>query len=331
MLKKIAALTCITVMGFSFGVMGVTFAKHHKVAGVDYPYDPTAYYSPTAISWADSAPSRFALEDLAGAGMQVYDYVRHMKSILANEKLMEILGIEKDKSDIEKKNTDNWINHGMSTRIQQTLDVINRLGNTHKDKNGNASPYKQVSSASVADSTRELVEILMESHMDNVTNHDIPAQMENNLFWSSSSMDSEGVGITPTDPYQQHAWIQNACTEIMESAKNIQDDQLQIIAANKYALQLSEEAEGNTQVMGAATFAQTVRTQALVNMSELLNKMVELKMIQSMQRNDDKMHAQSYINSTSYHVVNPTDETSYNYARENYGIEKMQGNGMPDF
>ena len=329
-MKRIAVLTCIMVMGFSFGVMTVTFASH-LIPGVDIPYDPTAYYSPTAISWADSAPSRYALDDLAGAGGQVYDYVRHMKSILANEKLMEILGIEKDKSDIEKKNTDNWINHGMSTRIQQTLDVINKLGNTQKDKNGNASPYRQVSSASVADSTRKLVEILMESHMDNVTNHDISAQMENGLFWSTYSLNNEGVGITPTNPYQQSAWIQKACTEIMESARNLRDDQLQLISANKYALQLSEEAEGNTQAIASTTLAQTIQTQAILNRNEILNKLIELKSIREMKRVDDEVHGSSFVHDTSYYVMNPTDETSYNYAREHYGIEKMQWNGMPDF
>ena len=86
---------------FAFGG-AVAFAR--VVPGVDEPFNPGAYYSLTDISWADS-PSTFALRDLAGAGGDVYDYTRHIKSILFGEKFESILGVEKNKTAIDELNT----------------------------------------------------------------------------------------------------------------------------------------------------------------------------------------------------------------------------------
>ncbi|WP_276674949.1 hypothetical protein [Selenomonas artemidis] len=100
--KTMVALSaiCLGVAGTSLGVIYAWV-----VPGVDRPYDPPNYYSLTSISWADSAPSPFALRDLAGQGGNVYDYTRHIKSILYGtkfatwlEKLTAKLGIEERNS-----------------------------------------------------------------------------------------------------------------------------------------------------------------------------------------------------------------------------------------
>ena len=93
--KKVTAVLCT----FLAGAAGVGYAW--DIPGVTEPYDPPNYYSLTSISWADSAPSPFALWDLAENGGNVYDYTRHIKSILYGtkfaswfEKLTAKLGIE---------------------------------------------------------------------------------------------------------------------------------------------------------------------------------------------------------------------------------------------
>lgn len=65
---------------------GVGYA--HIIPGVDRPFDPFSYYSPTAISYPDSAPSAFALKDLSRGN--VYDYARHLKNILIGDKFVAI-------------------------------------------------------------------------------------------------------------------------------------------------------------------------------------------------------------------------------------------------
>lgn len=69
---------CALVAGFCIGY-GIVYVQARTIPGVDEPFDPAAYYSPTAISYADSAPSTFALRELS-RGI-VHDPQRHKESI----------------------------------------------------------------------------------------------------------------------------------------------------------------------------------------------------------------------------------------------------------
>lgn len=329
MKKKLAILTTVIVAGFSFGVMTVTFARHHPVAGVDYPYDPTAYYSQTVISWADSAPSTYALRDLAGQGGQVYDLTRHLKSIIFGDLFVDILGVENEKSKIDEKNTENWANSSIGSTISKTLSILKGLGNEHRDKYGNVTKNGDWSSSSVNDNNKKILETLERNHLDNVTNYDFTTQA-GGLFWGGD-LEDEGINRKATSPAAQAAWIKQTSSEIGESTKNIAADQRQIIAANEYALQLSEEAEGKVQAMIAKTIAQTIYNQALVDRNEMITKLLQLKSIDVMEKIDTEQHIQDLKDDFSYIAPSPTDENAYNYAKKTYGIEKLEGHGMPDF
>ena len=80
---RVLALLLIIIVGFASGSsLTLIYARHHhKIAGVDYPHNPAAYYSPTTVDYADS-PSEFALRDLAANGGNVIDYTRLVKSKL---------------------------------------------------------------------------------------------------------------------------------------------------------------------------------------------------------------------------------------------------------
>ena len=71
----------VTAMLFA---LGTATSEAHSIPGVDRPYDPVNYYSRESISYADSRPSLFALRELMQGN--VYDYTRHMKSILFGDK-----------------------------------------------------------------------------------------------------------------------------------------------------------------------------------------------------------------------------------------------------
>ena len=73
--KKKIILTAFVIFSIS---AGITYAW--TIPGVDEPYDPPDYYSPTSISYPDSAPSPFAMRELSRGN--VYDYTRHIKSML---------------------------------------------------------------------------------------------------------------------------------------------------------------------------------------------------------------------------------------------------------
>jgi len=78
--KKMAAMLGL---GFISGYGLIAYA--YVVPGWDEPFNPALYYNLTEISWEDS-PSPFALRDLARAGGMVYDYTRHIKSIIFGDK-----------------------------------------------------------------------------------------------------------------------------------------------------------------------------------------------------------------------------------------------------
>ncbi len=82
----------------------IHFASARVIPGVDRPYDPAAYYSPTAISYADSRPSVFALRDLARQGGSVYDPIREAKEILIAGRFETILRLIEQRLGIEEKN-----------------------------------------------------------------------------------------------------------------------------------------------------------------------------------------------------------------------------------
>ena len=79
----LGVLTACCICGV--GAYGVGFAR--TIPGVDEPFDPANYYSMTSISYADSAPSPFALKDLARQKGHVYDYARHMKALLTTQNM----------------------------------------------------------------------------------------------------------------------------------------------------------------------------------------------------------------------------------------------------
>ena len=101
-LRKFIFMLCVVVVGFFVGSSS-TMIYAYAIRGIDYPYDPDNYYSPTSISWADSAPSPFALSDLAGQGGSVFDYTRYIKSVAYyknfsewHELIKQKLGIDTD-------------------------------------------------------------------------------------------------------------------------------------------------------------------------------------------------------------------------------------------
>ena len=115
------SVLCVCCIG-GIGAYKVGFA--HVVPGVDEPYDPANYYSMTSISYADSAPSPFALKDLARQGGNVYDYARHMKAIMATQNMESWLSTAMERFGITVKNI-NPLNNSILTTVQRNLASLN--------------------------------------------------------------------------------------------------------------------------------------------------------------------------------------------------------------
>ena len=96
-MSKIGIRTMIAASGFIFGAGAIVFA--YAVPGIDKPFDPANYYSDTTVSYADSAPSTFALREI-GKG-SVYDPLRKIKSALfgADFKSIEAILLNRNTND----------------------------------------------------------------------------------------------------------------------------------------------------------------------------------------------------------------------------------------
>lgn len=107
MVRKIAFFLSIMIIGFAVGYGGYNMASakhHHPIPGIDIPFDSAAYYSPTALDYADS-PSTFALRDLARNGGNVFDYARYLKNTLATKNIIDWLTIAIQKTGIDILNS----------------------------------------------------------------------------------------------------------------------------------------------------------------------------------------------------------------------------------
>ena len=125
-MRKGKVMYCLGVMGACFvvgiGSYGIGHAR--VIPGVDEPYDPANYYSMTSISYADSAPSPFALKDLARQGGNVYDYARHMKAIMATQNMESWLSTAMERFGLTVKNM-NPLDNSILTTVQRNIASLN--------------------------------------------------------------------------------------------------------------------------------------------------------------------------------------------------------------
>lgn len=114
------------VLGFSLGY-GTTYARHHMIPGVDMPFDPANYWTMDTISAPDSAPSEYALRDLANQGGQVYDHTRHLKAIDIALKFLEEFGIRKKQTKIAEDNAKPLDDATRNALAQNEKEIGNKI------------------------------------------------------------------------------------------------------------------------------------------------------------------------------------------------------------
>ena len=134
-MRRGKVIYCLGVLSACFigGISAYNIGFAHTVPGVDEPYDPANYYSMTSISYADSAPSPFALKDLARQNGNVYDYARHMKAILATQNMEDWLAVALERFGIQVKNITS-LDKGILTTLQRNIASLN--GDTNSSSMG---------------------------------------------------------------------------------------------------------------------------------------------------------------------------------------------------
>ena len=142
-------LTILTILSLS---ISIAFAG---IPGITEPFDPPNYYYPTSVSIPDSAPSPFALKDLAAQGYKVHDVINSKKDIISTIKtyidmLQNITLFDTKSNDLKHSNDTNEDIPVLFSDIQDRInytedinlqDIDNMLYNSSTIIASN--PYKQ--------------------------------------------------------------------------------------------------------------------------------------------------------------------------------------------
>ena len=129
---KLLIVLMVTIIGFASGSsLTVLYARHHhKIAGVDYPHNASAYYNPTTPDYADD-PSTYALRDLAANAGNVIDYTRLAKNILNTEAIPPWIKAFVQKSELYKKMS-KPLDKTTVMHFEQDTSTLNELSDRHK-------------------------------------------------------------------------------------------------------------------------------------------------------------------------------------------------------
>ena len=214
---------------------GIRSSLAWDVPGFDELYDPPNYYSLTSISWPDSAPSPFALRDLADQGGAVYDYTREMKSILFGDNFKSIIGALMEKLGIDiinhKPLAADILDHGIviASENQRRVDEIYQM-----------------------EAWKRMEETPIFHHFDeSEQHHDAPRARaaQRRLLSDTYSAYAEGAQLAISDHAESDALMQ----KLLKALENAQGEkEIRQIATQIEALSAAE-AEKRTALLGALT------------------------------------------------------------------------------
>ena len=276
-------------LGFISGYGLIAYA--HTIPGWDEPFNPELYYNLTEISWEDS-PSPFALRDLARTGGMVYDYTRHIKSIIFGDKF------EKTAETDESKTSNDEINITPFTKevFSETEVALNVIG----------LGTENVAQNVIIDETNPYL------------------RQGNDDDWESYNQNS----YNRQDKYK---WLDNTYKNFADGAKQELNEMENVMTAAKTVLNHTNMAEGNLQMYQAQNELKTLLVYELARQNALDSNLAQIQAVYQANEYDENVES-AYIESiTVMDVPDPYDEVNYKMLKEEYGYEKPKVVGMPDF
>lgn len=286
MKKILTALGATLTLGFFSGY--VAFA--HTVPGWDEPYDIDAYYSPTEISWADS-PSPYALKDLASNGGNVYDYTRHIKSILFADKFKNILEVTTNKRLNDEINTTPF-DEKIFAETSDALKILTK---------GTEKVSKQIDS-------QEIEKNLLQGDGDEWENFNPDFKHNEKFLWLN----------------EQYKNFSDGANEEVNDLENV------FKSADKI-LNHTNLAEGNLQVQQARNELLTLLAYELARKNALDANFEQMQALYQMSEYDKNVESAYIDSITKFNVADPYDAENYKLLREEYDYKKPESVGMPDF
>ena len=289
--KKQKFITFLGVSGLGVLCGYNLMAYAYSVPGWTEPYNPAAYYSLTEISFEDS-PSPFALKDLARNGGTVYDYTRHIKSIVAGDNLEKTAEVFLSKSASEEKNSKPF-SEEIFLETDSALKVIG-IGTEH------------ISKTAVIDES-------------------------NGKLRQGNDDDWESYNSADYNTQDKYRWLDEVYKDFVSGSRQEIAETENVIRTAEKILNHTNIAEGNLQMYQAQNELKTLLAYELARQNALDANFAQLQAVYQSSEYDEIVEA-AYIDSiTKFDVVDPYDEVTYKMLKEEYDYEKPTVKGMPDF
>jgi hypothetical protein len=284
--KKIAVMLGIGLFS-SYSLI----AYAYSIPGVTKPYNPLAYYSLTEISWADS-PSLFALRDLAMNLGNVYDYTRHIKSILFGDKF--------------EKTTETEI-------IQTENEEINKTPFTEEIFSETAFALNVINLG-----TEKIARIT------DITETNTHLRQGNDDDWESYNPNSY-------NRQEKYKWLSDTYRNFADGSKSEIEETEKTIEAAKKIFNHTNVANGEMHMYQAQNELKTLLAYELARQNALDSNLAQMQAVYQAAEYDNNVES-AYIDSiTKFYVPDPYDEITFQMLKEEYGYNKSKLSGMPDF
>lgn len=287
--KKLVTFLGVSGLGVLCGYNLVAYA--YSVPGWDEPYNPAAYYSLTEISFEDS-PSPFALRDLAINGGTVYDYARHIKSIVAGDNLEKTAEVAVSKTEKEEINTKPFTEE----IFLETTSALNIVG----------IGTEKVSKEATIDET-------------------------NKYLRQGNADDWETYNPAEYNTQDKYLWLDEVYKDFVSGSRQEIAETENVIRAAEKILNHTNIAEGNLQMYQAQNELKTLLAYELARQNALDANFAQLQAVYQASEYDEIV-ASAYIDSiTKFDIADPYDEVTYKMLKEEYNYTKPESPSMPDF
>lgn len=283
---KTAVIAALVLVLGGFGMVSA-----RVIPGIDEPYNPAAYYSLTAISWEDS-PSPFALRDLAESGGNVYDYTRHIKSILFGDNFKDILAVATSMTQNEVINTTPFTSD-IYTETDSALSLL---------RQGTETIGKQV---------------------------DIS---EDNPYLRQGDSDEwEAYNENAYDQRQKQIWLDQSYRQMVEGSQQELAGMENALTAASAVLAHSNQAQGELQLLQAQNELKALLVYEFARQNALDANIAQINATRQANEYDETAESAFLEAITRMDVADPYDSKEYALVKESDGYEKPEAPGMPDF
>ncbi|MBR3624305.1 MAG: hypothetical protein IKN43_13265, partial [Selenomonadaceae bacterium] len=267
MKKIIVSLVLIlSVTGFTIG-LGIVYAD--VIPGVTEPFNPSAYYSATAISYEDS-PSTFTLRDMARQGGEVYDPTRHAKNIEYVAKLAE------------------WYNNVVTLLNLQTI---------------NSTPM----SKDLATTTKQGVDKISQSAKNAWKIDEIDAFMNSEHFREFDKYDNDGTAnYDPIEQTKEIEKVYKVFAEALEELRKTEEEENILVMR---ILEASKTAKGEMEMEQLEAQLEAIQAALIEKRNTLLALRVEFGNVQNKIKNDEALRKYQDYENKQLMIFDPYDRT----------------------